>query len=145
MPASVSANHSGQPRPHFSLLCLRYRISTAEPIPSGKHGSLLHSYLAKINDLLRRPHARAFIGEGRQLSCIARCWTGLHLVEEFMAGPSVQVTVHNRGFYDSTSQDASYLSHDAISEQEKDLLLGYCLGTNGCLGRWLFQTMSLRE
>ena len=95
-------------------------------------------YLARMNDLLRRPHARAFIGEGGQFSWIARRWTGLRLVEEFMSGPSIQVTVHNRGFYDSASQDASYLSHDAVSEQEKDLLLGYCPGTNGCSGRWLF-------
>lgn len=98
-----------------------------------------------MNDLLRRPHARAFIGEGGQLSWIARRWTGLRLVEEFMSGPSIQVTVHNRGFYDSTSEDASYLSHNTVSEQEKDLLLGYCPGTNGCMGRWLFPPTDIFE
>ena len=113
--------------------------------PAKNTAAFCTSYLAKMNDLLRRPHTRAFIGEGGQLSWIARCWTGLCLVEEFMAGPSIQVTVHNRGFYDSTSQDASYLSHDAVSEQEKDLLLGYCLGTNGCLGRWLFPPTDIFE
>ncbi|EDR14136.1 uncharacterized protein LACBIDRAFT_305651 [Laccaria bicolor S238N-H82] len=95
-------------------------------------------YLARMNDLLRRPHAQAFIGEGGQFSWIARRWTGVRLIEEFMSGPSIQVTVHNRGFYDSASQDASYLSHDAVSEQEKDLLLGYCTGINSCSGKWLF-------
>ena len=113
--------------------------------PAKNAAAFCTSYLAKMNDLLRRPHACAFIGEGGQLSWIARCWTGLRLVEEFMAGPSIQVTVHNRGFYDSTSQDASYLSHDAVSEQEKDLLLGYCPGTNGCLGRWLFPLTDIFE
>ena len=102
-------------------------------------------YLARMNDLLRRPHARAFIGEGGQLGWIARRWTGLRLIEEFMSGPSIQVTVHNRGFYDSTSHDASYLSHDTVSEQEKDLLLGYCPGTNGCSGRWLFPPTDIFE
>ena len=60
-----------------------------------------------------------------------------------MSGPSIQITIHNRGFYDSTSEDASYLSHDAVSEQEKDLLLGCCPSINGCLGRWLFLPMDI--
>ena len=101
------------------------------------------AYLAKINDILRRPHARAFIAEGGQISWIARRWTGTRLVEEFMSGPSIQVTIHNRGFYDSASEDASYLAHDIVSEQEKDLLLGYCPGSNGCMGRWLFPPMDI--
>ena len=106
--------------------------------PAENAAAFCTSYMARMNDLLSRPHARAFIGEGGQFSWIARRWTGLRLVEEFMSGPSIQVTVHNRGFYDSASDDASYLSHDAVSEQEKDLLLGFCPGTNGCFGRWLF-------
>ena len=60
-----------------------------------------------------------------------------------MSGPSIQVTIHNRGFYDSASEDASYMSYDIVSEQEKDLLLGYCPGSNGCMGRWLFPPMDI--
>ena len=103
------------------------------------------AYLARMNDLLRRPHARAFIAEGGQYSWIARCWTGTRLVEEFMSGPSIQVTVHNHGFYDSASEDASYLSHDSVSDQEKDALLGYCPGVQGCAGRWLFPPADVFE
>ena len=123
------------------------RVKSSEPnlSPAENAAAFCTSYLAKMNDLLRCPHARTFIGEGGQLSWIARRWTGLRMVEEFMAGLSIQVTVHNRGFYDSTSQHASYLSHDAISEQEKDLLLGYCLGMNCCLGRWLFPPTDVFE
>ncbi|EDR01404.1 uncharacterized protein LACBIDRAFT_333327 [Laccaria bicolor S238N-H82] len=66
-------------------------------------------YLTWMNDLLHCPHACAFITEGGQLSWITQ-W------------PSIQVTVQNRGFYNSTSEDASYLSHDIVLEQEKDLL-----------------------
>lgn len=91
-----------------------------------------------MSDVLRRPHTWAFIAEGGQLSWITRRWAGLWLVEEFMSGPSIQVSVHNKGFYDSTSENASYLMHDVASEQEKDLLLGYCPRTNGCMGWWLF-------
>ena len=103
------------------------------------------AYMAKMNDLLRRPHARAFIAEGGQYSWIARCWTGTRLVEEFMSGPSIQVTVHNRGFYDSASKDASYLTYDSVSDQEKDALLGYCPGVHGGAGRWLFPPADIFE
>ena len=111
--------------------------------PTDNTATFCSSYLAKMNDILRRPHARAFIAEGGQISWIARRWTGTRLVEEFMTGPSIQVTIHNRGFYDSASEDASYLAHDIVPEQEKDLLLGYYLGSNGCLGRWLFPPMDI--
>ena len=111
--------------------------------PTDNTATFCSSYLAKMNDILRRPHARAFIAEGGQVSWIARRWTGTRLVEEFMSGPSIQITIHNRGFYDSASEDASYMAHDIVSEQEKDLLLGYCPGTNGCLGRWLFPPMDI--
>ena len=113
--------------------------------PAENGATFCTSYMARMNDLLRHPHAHAFIGEGGQLSWIARRWTGLRLVEEFMSGPSIQVTVHNRGYYDSTSEDASYLSYDAVSEQEKDLLLSFCPGANGCVGRWLFPPMDIFE
>jgi hypothetical protein len=111
--------------------------------PTDNMAAFCSSYLAKMNDILRRPHARAFIAEGGQISWIARRWTGIRLVEEFMSGPSIQVTIHSRGFYDSASEDSSYLAHDIVSEQEKDLLLGYCPGTNGCSGRWLFPPMDI--
>ncbi|EDR05612.1 uncharacterized protein LACBIDRAFT_302978 [Laccaria bicolor S238N-H82] len=113
-----------------------FQEQTLSPMDNG--ATFCSTYLAKMNDILRRPHARAFIAEGGQISWIARHWAGTRLMEEFMSGPSIQVTIHSRGFYDSASENASYLAHDIVSEQEKDLLLGYCLGSNGCLGRWLF-------
>ena len=111
--------------------------------PADNAATFCASYLAKMNDVLRRPHARAFIAEGGQIGWIARRWSGTRLVEEFMSGPSIQTTIHNRGFYDSASDDSSYAAHDIVSEQEKDLLLGYCPGSNGCLGRWLFPPMDI--
>ena len=124
-----------------------YGVSFQETtlMPTDNSATFCTAYLARMNDMLRRPHARAFIAEGGQLSWIARRWAGTRLVEEFLSGPSIQVTVHNKGFYDSSSEDPSYLTHDVVSEQEKDLLLGYCPGTNGCMGRWLFPPMDIFE
>ncbi|EDR04509.1 uncharacterized protein LACBIDRAFT_330399 [Laccaria bicolor S238N-H82] len=126
-----------------SLYGTGFHETTLSPMDNGT--TFCTAYLARMNDMLRRPHARAFIAEGGQLSWIARRWAGQRLVEEFMSGPSIQTTVHNKGFYDSSSEDASYLTHDVVSEQEKDLLLGYCPGTNGCMGRWLFPPMDIFE
>ena len=63
--------------------------------PAENAATFCTSYMARMNDLLHRPHAHAFIGEGGQFSWIARRWTGVRLVEEFMSGPSIQVTIHN--------------------------------------------------
>ena len=126
-----------------SLYGVNFQEATLSPMDNGT--TFCTAYLARMNDMLRRPHARAFIAEGGQLSWIARRWAGPRLVEEFMSGPSIQVTVHNKGFYDSSSEDPSYLTHDIVSEQEKDLLLGYCPGSNGCMGRWLFPPMDVFE
>ena len=124
-----------------------YAMGFQEPnlSPAENATTFCASYMVRMNDLLHHPHACTFIGEGGQFSWIARCWTGVRLVEEFMSGPSIQVTVHNRGFYNSASENASYLPHDAVSEQEKVLLLGFCPGTNSCLGRWLFPPMDIFE
>lgn len=124
-----------------------YGTSFQEPnlAASDNMSTFCTTYLARMNDLLRRPHARAFIAEGGQYSWIARCWTGTCLVEEFMSGPSIQITVHNRGFYDSASENASYLTYDSVSDQEKDILLGYCPGVHGCGGCWLFPPADVFE
>ena len=81
-----------------SLYAIRFQEPNLSPAENAATFCTL--YQARMNDLLCCPHARAFIGEGGQLSWIARCWTGLRLVEDFMSGPSIQVMVHNRGFYD---------------------------------------------
>ena len=126
-----------------SLYGMNFQETTLSPMDNG--ATFCTTYLARMNDMLRRPHTRAFIAEGGQLSWIARRWAGSRLVEEFMSGPSIQITVHNKGFYDSSGEDPSYLMHDVVSEQEKDLLLGYCPGTNGCMGRWLFPPTDIFE
>ena len=126
-----------------SLYGVNFQEATLSPMDN--RTTFCTAYLARMNDMLRRPHAHAFIAEGGQLSWIARRWAGPRLVKEFMSGPSIQVTVHNKGFYDSSSEDPSYLTHDIVSEQEKDLLLGYCPGSNGCMGRWLFPPMDVFE
>lgn len=64
-------------------------------LPTDNSSTFCSLYMAKVNDILRCPHARAFIAEGGQISWIAQHWGGIRLVEEFMSGPSIQITIHN--------------------------------------------------
>ena len=65
--------------------------------PTDNVTTFCSSYLAKMNDILRRPHTRAFIAEGGQISWIAQRWTGTRLVEEFMSGPSIHLCKRPQG------------------------------------------------
>ncbi|KIJ92180.1 hypothetical protein K443DRAFT_113956, partial [Laccaria amethystina LaAM-08-1] len=96
------------------------------PLTYSKGGSaFMDQYLGKLADILCRPHARTAIAMGGPTSWIARFYGGDRLVEEFMNGPSTQVTVHHRG----NVVDAPFLNmpvfHDQLSHQEIELIHGY--------------------
>lgn len=78
-----------------------YEPSYQEPkIEYGTGTTFANQYLGKLADILRRPHARALIGLGGPASWIARQY-GDNLVQQFMSGPSIQVTYHGKGYVDS--------------------------------------------
>lgn len=55
------------------------------------------TYIARVGELLRRPHAAAFIGLGGACSWLAQRWGGDEIVARFMRGPSIQTTVFRKG------------------------------------------------
>lgn len=93
-------------------------------------------YKARMMDVLRRPHARAFIGLGGPLAWIARKYGGQDLVRQFMNGPSIQVTVHQKGKVDMT--DFSFAQTDEVSPEEKLALLGHVKYGNQDLDKWMY-------
>ena len=84
-----------------------------------------NAYIAKINDILRRPHARAFIGMGGPYSWIAERFGGPSIVSAFMSGPSIQVTRHLLGKSDSHEENPVGLQWDQVSAQEGSFLFGF--------------------
>lgn len=107
--------------------------------------AFMDQYLGKLADILRRPHARAVVAVGGPTSWIARHYGGEWLIEEFMSGPSIQVTVHHRGGV----ADAPFLEmpvfYDQLSAQEVELIHGYIPLGSPTEDRWAFPTTEILE
>ncbi|KIJ95054.1 hypothetical protein K443DRAFT_109421 [Laccaria amethystina LaAM-08-1] len=116
------------------------------PLTYSKGGSaFMDQYLSKLADILRRPHARAVIAMGGPTSWIARFYGGHRLVEEYMSGPSSQVTVHHRGGVAVAPFLDMPVFHDQLSKQEVELIHGYIPLGNPNEDRWAFPTSELLE
>lgn len=105
-----------------------YQPGFTEPSFSYTKGTpavFANAYLAKINNILRRPHARAFIGMGRPYSWIAERFGGPSLVQAFLSGPSIQVTRHLLGKSYSHEENPIGLQWDQVSAQEGSFLFGF--------------------
>ena len=83
-----------------------------------------NTYIAKVNNILRHPHACAFIGMGGPYSWIAERFGGPSIVEAFLSGPSIQVTRHLLGRSDSHEENPIDLQWDQVSAQEGSFLFG---------------------
>lgn len=116
------------------------------PLSYSKGGSaFMDQYLSKLADILRRPHARAVIAMGGPTSWIARFYGGSRLVEEYMSGPSSQVTVHHRGGVAVAPFLDMPVFHDQLSKQEVELIHGYIPLGSPTEDRWAFPTSELLE
>lgn len=99
---------------------------------------LYNRYRAGVMDVLRRPHARAFIGLGGPISWIARRYGGVDLVRQFMNGPSIQVTVHQKGKVNL--KNFNFAQTDDVSPEEIQVLLGYVKYGSQELDKWVYPT-----
>ena len=137
-----------QEKPSMSELTKRtYDTGFQEsPLTYSKGGSaFMDQYLGKLADILRRPHARAAIALGGPTSWIARFYGGARLVEEYMSGPSSQVTVHHRGGVAVAPSQDMPVFHDQLSKQEVELIHGYIPLGSPNEDRWAFPTSELLE
>ena len=107
--------------------------------------AFMYQYLGKLADILRRPHARAVIAMGGPTSWITRFYGGERLVEEYMSGPSVQVTVHHHGGVASAPSLDMPVFYDQLSAQEIELIHGYVPLGSPTEDRWAFPTTEIFE
>ena len=101
-------------------------------------------YFGKLADILRRPHARALIGRGGPASWIARMY-GDSLVQKFMTGPSLQVTFHEKGLFDSKDRRPVFARCDDLTPGELDLVYGHIRSGGGDHNKWVFPTPELLD
>ena len=102
-------------------------------------------YMGKLADILRRPHARALIAMGGPTAWIAKRYGGSLLVQRFLDGPSVQVTIHHRGAVTSSPFCDDTLFYDQVSAQEENLVHGFVSADSPDHHRWLFPTTEILD
>lgn len=94
------------------------------PLEYGRGGLELYGrYRAELLKVLDRPHARAVIAMGGPLAWIAKRYVGGELIQRYMDGPSIQVSVHQKGWLDQES--FTYAQADRISAEEENTIYGY--------------------
>lgn len=126
-----------------------YSANFEEP-PLEMHEPTVFStiYIARVTELLSRPHAIAFIGMGGPFSWLAQRWGGEELVARFMDGPSTQTTVFCQGASDISLPNPLGLVWDSVSAADMDLLFGYVppVKEDGrSCPRWLYPPIHILE
>ena len=107
-------------------------------------GALKAYYMSRVNDIIRRPHARVLIGMGGPEAWLGHKWGGSELVAQFMSGPSPDVYLHRRGNIDSDDEYPMFLYTDEMTPQEVDVLFG-CIRNDGDKDRSLYPSKDVLD
>ncbi|KAK6996766.1 hypothetical protein R3P38DRAFT_3221896 [Favolaschia claudopus] len=92
-------------------------------------------YGARFLDMLRRPHVRRVASMGSSLAWLA--WkNGGTVIQDFMNGPSIQVTQYGRGWSDGREENPLFITSDELSANDLDVLLGHVW--EGQTERWVW-------
>ena len=114
------------------------------PFAYTAQGALKAYYMSRINDIIRRPHARVLIGMGGPEAWLGRKWGGSELVAQFMDGPSPDVYLHRRGNIDSDDEHPMFLYTDEMTPQEVDVLFG-CIRSDGDKDKSLYPSKDVLD
>ncbi|EDQ98824.1 uncharacterized protein LACBIDRAFT_335621 [Laccaria bicolor S238N-H82] len=119
--------------------------STIEaPFAYTAQGALRAYYMSRVNDIIRRPHARILVGMGGPIAWLGRKWGGMELVTQFMEGPSPDVYLHRRGYIDSDDEHPMFLYTDKMSPQEIDILFG-CIRSDSDRDKSLYPSKDILD
>ncbi|KAK7033891.1 hypothetical protein R3P38DRAFT_2411638, partial [Favolaschia claudopus] len=99
--------------------------SGSSPLEYGRNGQgFSERYGVRFMDLLRRPHLRRIASMGSVFAWLA--WkNGDDLIQDFMNGPSIQVTQYGRGWSDGREANPLFITSDELSPNDLDVLLGH--------------------
>jgi len=114
------------------------------PFAYTAQGALRAYYLSRVNNIIRRPHARILIGMGGPVAWLGRKWGGMELVAQFMGGPSPDVYLHRRGYIDSDDEHPMFLYTDEMTPQEIDVLFG-CIRSDSERDRSLYPSKDILD
>ncbi|KAJ6459199.1 hypothetical protein C8R47DRAFT_994750 [Mycena vitilis] len=134
-------------------LPIEHRATTKAQLESGDRrlelGSsavVTHSkWLRLLGDVAGLENARAIIGRGGVASWIVRAHGFIGLVDAFMSGPSMHVTVYHGGGNDSADEDSKGLRWDELSENDYQCLYGYVAGQTRDRDMWMYPPDEMLE
>ncbi|KAJ6489220.1 hypothetical protein C8R47DRAFT_1215574 [Mycena vitilis] len=109
--------------------------------PTQTHGR----WLRLLGDIAGLENARAIIGRGGAASWIVRAHGYLGLVDAYMGGPSVHVTVYHGGANDSADEDSMGLRWDELSENDYQCIYGYVAGPIRERDTWMYPPDEMLE
>ena len=118
--------------------------NTEPPFVYTAQGALKAYYMSRVNNVIRRPHARILIGMGGPVAWLGRKWGGAELVAQFMSGPSPDVYVHRRGYIDSDDEHPMFLYTDEMSPQEVDVMFG-CIRSDSDKDKSLYPSKDILD
>ncbi|KAJ6472382.1 hypothetical protein C8R47DRAFT_1221888 [Mycena vitilis] len=102
-------------------------------------------WLRLLGDIASLENARAIIGRGGAASWIVRVHGYMGLVSDYMAGPSMHVTVYLGGGNDSADDDSLGLRWDELSENDYACIYGYVAGAIRERDTWMYPPDELLE
>ncbi|KAF8179248.1 hypothetical protein K438DRAFT_1977321 [Mycena galopus ATCC 62051] len=90
------------------------------------------AYVARIGEMLKRPHSPAFIPHGGVLRYVAELYDQ-EVVQRFAQGPTLQVSQFAKGEWRlfRAQSEESFWTTDRVTESEIGLLIGRIPGENG--------------
>ncbi|KAJ6543747.1 hypothetical protein DFH09DRAFT_1321932 [Mycena vulgaris] len=114
--------------------------------PGADEATLFGIYRGRLNALLARPHAVAFIGMGGITRLVAEYFNE-DLVQRFAQGPSLQVTEYQRGrtFLVPNGTDDEFFTTDQVSDSEVAMLMGAIPGSRPGKISTLWPTQEVME
>ncbi|KAJ6517368.1 hypothetical protein C8R47DRAFT_1063057 [Mycena vitilis] len=120
--------------------------STDRRLEPGSSPAQTHSrWLRLLGEITGLENARAIIGRGGAASWIVRAHGYLGLVDAFMSGPSVQVTVYHGGANDSADEDSMSLRWDELNDNDYQCLYGYVPGPIRERDTWMYPPDEMLE
>ncbi|KAJ7149535.1 hypothetical protein C8R46DRAFT_915703, partial [Mycena filopes] len=130
---------------------LQHRATTKAQIESrdrrleiGSSDVVTHErYLRLLGEVAGLPNARALIGRGGVLSWVVRAHGYLGLVQDFMQGPSIHVTVYHGGANDAASDEPIGVRWDDMEDSNYLAVYGYVPGPTRELDRWMYPSDEL--
>ncbi|KAJ7123905.1 hypothetical protein C8R46DRAFT_1050301 [Mycena filopes] len=102
-------------------------------------------YLRLLGEVAGLANARGLIGRGGTSSWIVRAHGYISLVQDFMSGPSPQVTVYHGGANDAIDEPSLGLHWDEINESDYQALHGFVPGPTREKDAWVYPTDEVLE